>query len=506
MDAEPTAGRRFIWIFEAVIRIGGVSSKMSRGKSGNRIGNGFLKSKSKLLFPGLVLFGLSACGPGYQLTRTQVSLPADWKNAANFPVASPSQDLSRWWKRFDDPTLTDIISEALRNSPDMATASARVREAQSRRNAEAASLFPFLQGTTSANTSNTYQDGSGSDSSSNYAAGINASYEVDLFGKRRSTIEAATAQIGASAENFNSVQASLASEIGIAYTQLRVNEAALDVLYRTIKTREETSRLASWRTQAGEADSLESSQALSSLEQARAAVPGIQQSIEQSRNSLALLAGQNPGTLDSRLASGKKTIPDPAYSLAVGIPADTIRQRPDVRLAGYQLLSAAANVRAADAERYPSLNLTGTLSINTISTGRLFNPETAASGLVAGLSGPIFDAGRIRSNIEALGAVEEQAFQTYRSTVLTALSEVENSLIACRRTTERLAGLEKATAAAREAAKLAQQRYEAGVTDILTVLDSQRALLGLEDSLFTTRADRTIAYIQLYKALGGGWS
>lgn len=459
-----------------------------------------------LFISSLALLGLSGCGPNAGFTHSQFTLPSDWKNAADFPVASPFQDLSRWWNRFDDPMLTRIISEALRNSPDMASASARVRESQARRNAEAASNLPFVQGTTSAGSTTTSRDGSGTDSNSNYAAGINASWEADLFGKRRSTIEAATAQIGASQENFNSVQAALASEIGITYTQLRVNEAALQVLYRIIKTREETTQLATWRTQAGEADSLESSQAISSLEQARAAVPSLLQTIAQARNQLALLAGRNPGSLDSRLASGKQAIPDPARSLAVGIPADTIRQRPDVRLAGYQLLAAAANVRAADAERYPSLNLTGTLSINTISSGNLFSPETAAAGLVAGLSGPIFDAGRIRSNIEAQSAVEEQAFQTYRSTVLTALSEVENALIACRRTTERLATLEKATAAAREAAQLAQQRYEAGETDILTVLDAQRSLLGLETNLFSARADRTNSYIQLYKALGGGWS
>jgi NodT family efflux transporter outer membrane factor (OMF) lipoprotein len=459
-----------------------------------------------LFVSSLALMGLSGCGPNAGLSHPQFTLPADWKNAADFPVASPSRDLSRWWNRFDDPTLTHIISDALRNNPDMASASARVRESQARRNAEAASNLPFVQGSTSASTSTTSTDGSGTDSNSNYAAGINISWEADLFGKRKSTIEAATAQIGASQENFNSVQASLASEIGIAYTQLRVNEAALQVLYRTIKTREETTQLATWRTQAGEADSLESSQAISSLEQARAAVPLLLQTIAQARNQLALLAGQNPGSLDSALASGKQAIPDPARSLAVGIPADTIRQRPDVRLAGYQLLAAAANVRAADADRYPSLNLTGTLGINTIRAGNLFNPETAAAGLVAGLSGPIFDAGRIRSNIEAQSAVEEQAFQTYRSTVLTALSEVENSLIACRHTTERIATLEKATAAAREAAGLAQQSYEAGETDILTVLDAQRSLLGLESSLFSARADRTNSYIQLYKALGGGWS
>jgi NodT family efflux transporter outer membrane factor (OMF) lipoprotein len=454
----------------------------------------------------LFFLGLSSCGVQFASDGKQVTLPANWKNAAGFPVASPSQDLTRWWKRFDDTTLTDIIAEALVNNPDMASSSARILEATSRRNAEAATLFPYVQGSSSVNSSGTNNDNSGSDSSSKYSAGITASWEADLFGKRRNIVAAASARVGATEENFHSVQAALASEIGIAYTQLRVNEAALSVLQRTIKTREETSRLASWRTESGETDLLESSQALSSLEQARAAVPVVLQEIGQSRNLLALLTGQVPGSLDIKLASGKKTIPNPASSLAVGIPADTIRQRPDVRLAGYELLAAASDLRAADAERYPSLNLTGSLGLNTLSSGRLFNPENATTGIIVGLTGPIFDAGRIRSTINAQGAREEQAFQTYRSRVLTALSEVENSLIVCRRTSERLATLEKATAAASQAAKLAQQRYEAGAIDILTVLDSQRTLLNLEDSLFTVRANRTIAYIQLYKALGGGWS
>ena len=460
------------------------------------------------LFSSFVLIGLSGCGVSSVSRHGEVPLPADWKNAAGFPVASPARDLSRWWKRFDDPGLTRIISDALGNSPDMASAAARIRQARSQRDAEAALLFPTLRGAASASGSGASGDGIGSDwnGGSSSAAALNASWEADLFGKRRSSIEAATAQVGATEENFNSVQAALSSEIAIAYTQLRVAEAALEVLLRIIKTREETSQLATWRTQSGEADSLESSQALSSLEQARAGVPALRQAISQSQNRLALLAGQTPGSLDRQLSSGKPSIPDPSNSLAIGIPADTLRQRPDVRLAGYQLLAAAAQTRATEAERFPSLNLTGTLGVNALGAAKIFTPETASAAAIAGLTGPIFDAGRIRANIDAQRAVEEQAFQTYRATVLTALSEVEDSLIACRRTTERLGSLEKATTAAREAAKLAQQRYQAGETDILTVLDAQRSLLGLEDSLFTVRANRSIAFIQLYKALGGGWS
>jgi len=465
-----------------------------------------MKFFNTTLFAGLCLFGINGCGLDSMVLHRRASLPTEWKNAGGFPVGSADRDLAQWWNRFEDRTLTQVIAEALKNNPGVASATARVRESQARRNSEAATLFPTLNGLASAGSSTAWADAGGHDSQSSSAARINAVWEVDLFGKRRSSIEAAAAQLGATQENFRAVQAALASEIAIAYTTLRVNEAGLEVLLRTIKTREETSRLANWRKEAGEADSLESNQALTSLEQARAAQPAFEQAISQTRNLLARLSGQNPGALDAMLGTGKQAIPNPSRTLAIGIPADTLRQRPDVRIAGFQLLAAAATSRAVQAERFPSLNLSGSLGVNALGAGKLFNPETTTAGVIAGLSGPIFDAGRIRSNIQAQSAVEEQACQNYRSAILTALSEVEDSLIACRRTTERLEILERATAAAREAAGLAQQRYEAGVTDILTVLDAQRSLLGLEDSLFSIRASRTIAFIQLYKALGGGWS
>lgn len=452
------------------------------------------------------VLALGGCGVQSTAFRQPVALPADWKNAAGFPVASASRDLSRWWGRFGDPTLTKIISTALANSPDTATAAARIREARARRTGEAAALFPTLGYSTSANSSRTRRDGIGTDTGTSYSAGLNASWEVDLFGKNRNAVQAASAQVGASEENFHSVQASLASEIAIAYTNLRVGQARLDVLYDTIRSREETEELARWRTQSGEADALESSQATTSLEQARAAIPALQQSNAQASNFLALLAGKRPGDLDGLLNSRRKSIPDPPARLAIGIPADALRQRPDVRLAGYQLLAAAANTRVAEARRYPSLNLSGSLGTNTLKAGKLLNPETVTAGIVAGLAGPIFDAGRIEAEIDAQDAAQQQAYQTYRSTILTALYEVENALIACRRTAERLETLERATASAQQAADLAQQQYQAGITDILTVLDSQRSLLGLQDNLYGVRADRTTAYIQLYKALGGGWS
>jgi outer membrane protein TolC len=207
---------------------------------------------------------------------------------------------------------------------------------------------------------------------------------------------------------------------------------------------------------------------------------------------------------DIELGSGP--LPAPGARLAIGIPADTIRQRPDVRSAGYGWVAAIANTRAAELEKLPSLRLSGSLGVDTLHSSKLFDPESAAAGLIMGISGPIFDAGRIRANIAAQGAAEEQALLGYERSILTALSEVEDALIACRKSEERLVTLEKAAAAGRDASRLATQRYRTGVIDFLTVLDSQRNDLAQEERLISARVDRAAAYIQLYKALGGGWS
>jgi NodT family efflux transporter outer membrane factor (OMF) lipoprotein len=447
----------------------------------------------------------ASCAMDSGTASKPMAVPPDWKNANDFPVAAPSKDLSRWWGEFDDPTLNRLISSALQDSPDISAATARIREARARRDAEYAGLFPTLDGGVSTNSSSVDTDPGKRISGTSYSARLDASWEADLFGRRRSAVQAAAANVGAAEENLHSVHAALAAEIAGTYTALRADEARLAVLKQNVTTREQTAQLATWRQQAGEADSLESSQALSSLETARAAIPSLEQAIAQGRNQLALLAGREPGSLDGMLAGGKG-IPSPPDHLAIGIPADVLRQRPDVRVAGYQVLAAAANTRAAEAARYPSLNLSGSLGLSTVRARDFLDPETAAANLATSLTSPIFDAGRIRAGIEAADAVEQQAIDNYRSTVLTALAETENALIACRRSAERLATLEKATQLARTSDALARQRYEAGEIDFLDVLDSQRTLLALEDNLLTTRTDRTTSYIRLYQALGGGWS
>ncbi len=431
--------------------------------------------------------------------------PKAWINGAGFPVASPQKDLARWWARFDDPQMAKLISSGLAGNPGIASATARVREARARRDEATAQLMPSLGGSLRGFGDAERANGEWLSNSSGRAA-LDASWEVDWFGKNRKLAKSAAATFAATEENLRSVQASLAAEIAIAYTRLSIDEERLFVLRDIVVSREETARLASWRQKVGEADSLESSQASASLEQARAAIPTLEQSIAQGRNQLALLCGREPGAFDAALASGRGRIPVPARDLAIGIPADTIRQRPDVRESGWKVSAAVAELDASKARRYPSLNLAGTLGINSLAVEKIFRPEKTAADLIVGVTGPIFDAGRIRADIEARGAALDRSLQDYRASVLTALSEVEDALIACRRSGERLSTLEKAVASAREAATLAQQRYQAGVTDLITVLDAQRTLLGIEDNLLASRAEHIRAYIDLYKALGGGWS
>lgn len=458
-----------------------------------------------LFLSSVALVGLTGCNVTSTSLPNDIKLPAEWKNAGNFPVVSPALDLSRWWGRFNDPTLNRLIALALEDSPDVKTAVSRVRESRANRDVQNAALFPSLDGGGSGNARRSRNDIAGTTSNNAYSAGLDASWEVDLFGRNRSSVEAATANLAAAGEDLNSVYASLAAEVAATYTTLRANEAKLVVLKQNLTTREETAQLANWRLKAGEADSLEATQSESSLESARAGMPSLQQAISQGKNDLMLLAGKPPGALESLLARSRG-IPTPPSSLAVGIPADVLRQRPDVRIAGYQVLAAAASTRSTEATKYPSLNLSGSLGLDTITSRNLFDPESAAASMAANLTSPIFDAGRIKANIEAARASEEQAVLNYQKTVLTALSDTENALIACRRSAERLSTLEKATQLARESDEVARQRYQAGEIDFIDVLDSQRTLLGLEDSLLSTRTDRTTAYIRLYQALGGGWS
>jgi NodT family efflux transporter outer membrane factor (OMF) lipoprotein len=340
--------------------------------------------------------------------------------------------------------------------------------------------------------------------SGTYYGGSDLSWDPDFSGAKRSTLRAAEADYRATEADLHSAQVSLAAEVALNYVQLRAYQTRLEIAKQNEASQSETLQISEWRQQAGLVSSVDVEQARANRDQTRAQIPTLEANISGTQHTLELLAGVEPGALADELAGGKG-IPSSPDEIAIGIPADALRQRPDVRAAENRIVAETARVSQQRAARYPSLKLTGSIGLQAL-TGVLTGGTSALSSLVSSLSQTLFDGGRTRQNIEIQSAVQQQAIVKYESTVLTALKEVENALMAFSKSRERLASLTTAAEAARNAATLAQNRYTAGLVDFQTVLDTERTLLNLEDSVATTQADRTTAVIQLYQALGGGWS
>jgi NodT family efflux transporter outer membrane factor (OMF) lipoprotein len=455
------------------------------------------------------LLALASCattGSREQVEKA-VAVPLAWRNGGAAPTGKlDTAALTTWWERLADPTLNELIVGALHSSPDVRTALAKIAEYRARRELERSALFPSLDASVSGGRTRTKtRDPTLVTNADAYGAALDASWQVDLFGKERQTLDAATADLAQTEENYYGAQVSLAAELASAYVTLRSSEAQLAVVQDSLGTRRETVQLTQWREQAGTGSALDTQEALSTLESARASIPPLQLAIAQTRNQLALLSGRTPGALDALLAT-PRNVPPVSTEIAIGIPAETLRQRPDVRAAERGVAAAYARTSAARRQRLPSFALTGSLGVEALKAGRLFSPATTVASVLGTFTAPIFDAGHITQTIAIQSALEQQALIAYEATVLTALADVENALVAIQRQAERLIILDQATAAAREAVALSGLQYQAGQVDLLASLDAQRTLLSLQQQSVMTAADWTTAYIQLYKALGGGWS
>lgn len=458
------------------------------------------------LLAGLGLAGCAAVGPAY--SPPSAGGPAGWNrlDAATRAVASDEApgDLSRWWQRLDDPLLSELVDEALRSSPDLRSARARLREARARRTVAASARFPGVTASASASRSESSEEAGSGVTRNFYSAGFDASWEVDVFGGVRRSVEAADADLEASRADLEATRVSLAAEVASNYVEVRAQQILLGVARTNLDTQSETLQLTDWRAQAGLVSSQDAEQARANREQTRAQIPALETSLAAAEHTLDVLLGLPPGTLHERLAAPGE-LPVAPVQIAVGIPADTLRQRPDVRAAERALAAQTARVGVAEAARYPAFNLSGSIGLEALTFGALGNSGAATSSLFAGITAPIFDAGRLRAQVEIQDAAREQALVAYEQTVLLALQEVENALVELARNRERGEALANAVGAARNAAGLARQRYTAGLTDFQSVLDSERSVLVLEESYARNRASGVQALIRLYKALGGGW-
>ena len=447
----------------------------------------------------LFLGGCAAVGPDYQ--APELPLPAAWSSGA----AEPAEDISEWWKRLHDPVLDQLVAQALAASPDLKVAQARLRESRARRELAGAEQSPTVTASAAASRSKGSENTGSGATRDLFSAGFDASWEADVFGAIRRGAEAAQADLEASAASLDNTRVSLVAEVARNYVALRGYQAGLGIARANLASQSETLQLADWRAQAGLGSSLEVEQARTNREQTRAQIPALETALAQAENRLALLLGQAPASLHPLLAP-VAAIPRVADVLAVGIPADTLRRRPDVRAAERKLAAETARIGVAEAARYPGFQLSGSIGLDALRAGDVFSGTAIGYSLLAGVAGTLFDGGRLRQRVEIQNAVQEQALASYENTLLTALQEVEDALVALANSRLRQEALGLAAAAARNAALLARQRYSSGLIDFLTVLDSERSLLSVEDSLAVSDVARVTALIQLYKALGGGWA
>jgi len=443
-------------------------------------------------------------GPDY--TAPTLATPTAWNNLDQHELAHSGQtNVGQWWQGFDDPLLSKLIDQALANNLDLRSAETSLRQARARRVVATAGLFPSLNTAGSVRGSQVSLPGGGIQTRENYATSLDAGWELDIFGGVRRSVEAAEADIQAYQARVYGAQATLAAEVAISYVQLRTLQERLRINRDNLAHQQETLQLTQWRVQAGLADSLAAAQAQAQVEQTRAQIPALETSLAETKHSLDILLAQQPGTLHQKLAV-PASLPSLPQDIAVSIPADTLRQRPDLMAAERVLAAETARVGVAEAARYPTFKLSGSIGLDALTFGGLSQSGALGSSLLAGITAPLFQGGRLKAQVDIQDAQREQALINYEQTLLTALEEVENALVALSNSAERIQALDQATQAAHLAATLAQQRYESGMVDFQSVLDTQRSLLSAQDSLANASADNVLSLIRLYKALGGGWS
>ena len=444
---------------------------------------------------------LPSVGPNYQ--HPKLSLPDNWSTSLQTEKTA-AVDLAHWWQQFGDAQLDRLIEEALTNSPDIRLAQARLRQARASRDQAISGFFPSVTASTGASRTKYAHVVTPTSTRTIYDAGFDASWEVDIFGGTRRAVEAATADQQSSAANLDNARVSLIAEVAQNYVEFRSYQQRLAIAKKNLESQSETLQITVWRNQAGLASSSDVEQARTNREQTRAGIPDLELGLSTAENRLAVLLGKNPGALHEQLQESKALPPLPT-SIASGIPADALRQRPDLIAAERTLAAETARVGQAMAKRFPSLNLSGSFGWQAYGISALGGAGTLARAATGTLATTLFDGGKLRSAVNIQSAVQEQALVTYQKSVLTALEEVENALQAYAQGRERVDARRAAVEAARNAATLTRNMYQSGLSDFQKVLETERTLLSAEDNLAIAEASMRTNLIKLYKTLGGGW-
>jgi multidrug efflux system outer membrane protein len=465
---------------------------------------------------------LAACvavGPNYQPPESNV--PARWSETTEKVSVAEHPDLSTWWTLFGDPVLTSLVSRAVSSNQDIRIAATRIREARAQRRMVAADRFPTINSSASyarsetgenallgqigQNLSQSIQGLNQIEGSQNlYQVGFDAGWELDIFGGRRRAVEEADAAVAATEEDGRDVLVSLVAEVSRNYLELRGAQQRLVVATENSALQEKTLDMFRKRFQLGFGNELAVRQAEAQLAMTVAQIPVLEAAAQQSVNQLSLLLGQPPGSLAVEL-TGKGAIPAAPAQIPAGLPSDLLRQRPDIRRAERQLAAATADVGVATAELFPHFSLSAFLGFESPNLSDLVSRGSRLWSAGPAVKWNVFDAGRARAGVEASDSRRERAQIVYEKTVLSALVEAENAMVAFSREQQTRKNLQDSVAAAKRAVEISEKQYALGLIDFVTVLQAEMALSQSQDQLVQSEQRLSQNMVAVYKALGGGW-
>ncbi len=459
----------------------------------------------------LAVVMISGCmvGPEYHPPQP-TAVPPAWEGVSKIPADQPHvataqpADLTQWWKQFNDPILNELVEEAVKANLDLQIAEASLRQARALRGIVIGGLWPSVSASAGFQRSHAAGNMPGSLTEDLYQAGLDAGWELDLFGGIRRNVESAGANVQASIENIRDVQVSIIAEVALDYIQLRGYQQQILIAQNNLKAQRHTADITRKLLNVGFDSALDVAEAESNVATTESQVPVFETSAQQSIYALSVLLAQPPAALIGKL-SPEGIIPRVPEKIPAGLPSELLRRRPDIRESEAQLHAATAQIGVAVAQLFPSFSLTGTVNWQSNMLSTWWTNAGRSFSFGPSMNWPLFQGGATISNVRLQEALRDQAFITYQKAVLAAFQDVENALIAFNKEQEHRKSLSDAVIANQKAVDLSLQLYTEGQIGFLNVLEAQLSLYTSQNALVQSEDNIAADLIALYKALGGGW-
>jgi outer membrane protein, multidrug efflux system len=447
---------------------------------------------------------VSACTLGPDYKRPQITAPATFQYETKDAAATAD---TPWWQQFQDPVLEQLIDEALKHNTNVQIAAANVEQAAALMLQTRSQLFPIVGYGAGAQRERTREPAFASlipnypNPASAYQAALQASWEIDLWGRIRRQSESAYANVLATDEARRGVILSLVAQVANSYLQLRGLDAQLDVAKKTLQTYKESVDLFTLQFQYGQVSMMNVAQAQSQYETAAAQIPLIESQIAQTQSSLAVLIGRDPGPI----VRGKSVYDLQLPQVPAGVPSALLARRPDLNQAEQQLVAANAQIGAAKALYFPTISLTGAFGNASADLSKLFSGPARVWSYAGSVVGPIFTFGAVSGQVAQAEAAQNAALLNYQLSIRNAFADVDNALIANQKLKQQLDAQVKLVAALQQYNELARLQYDGGYTSYSTVLQAEQALFPAELNLASIRAQVFASAVNIYKSMGGGW-